>query len=95
MKEPREIIKHPVITEKSSDLRDADWYVFSVDRKANKKEIKDAVENIFKVKVDKVRTLTLPGKNVKRFGRVMGKSSPLKKAYLKLKEGKIEFFEGV
>ncbi len=95
MKGPREIIKHPVITEKSSDLREADWYVFSVDRKANKKEIKEAIENIFKVKVDKVRTLTLPGKNVKRFGRVMGKTSPLKKAYVKLREGKIEFFEGV
>ncbi|HSE82982.1 MAG TPA: 50S ribosomal protein L23 [Thermodesulfobacteriota bacterium] len=95
MKEPREVIKRPVITEKSSNLREADWYVFSVDRKANKKEIKDAVENIFKVKVDKIRTLTLPGKNVKRFGRVMGKSSPLKKAYVKLKEGKIEFFEWV
>lgn len=95
MKEPRGIIKRPVITEKSSNLREADWYVFSVDRKANKKEIKDAIENIFKVKVDQVRTLTLPGKNVKRFGRVIGKGSPLKKAYVKLKEGKIEFFEGV
>lgn len=95
MKEPREVIKHPVITEKSSNLREADWYVFSVNRKANKKEIKEAIENIFKVKVDRVRTLTIPGKNVKRFGRVMGKSSPLKKAYVKLREGKIEFFEGV
>lgn len=95
MKEPREVIKHPVITEKSSNLREADWYVFSVKRKANKKEIKEAIENIFKVKVDRVRTLTIPGKNVKRFGRVMGKSSPLKKAYVKLREGKIEFFEGV
>ena len=44
MKEPRGIIKRPVITEKSSNLRDADWYVFSVDRKANRKEIKDAIE---------------------------------------------------
>jgi len=95
LKEPREIIKRPLITEKSSGIKEINWYIFSVDRKANKKEIKDAVENVFKVKVDSVRTLVLPGKKVKRFGRVVGQKTAIKKAYVKLKEGKIEFFEGV
>ena len=95
MREPREIIKRPLITEKSSSIKDINWYIFAVDIKSNKKEIKTAVEKLFKVKVDMVRTLTLPGKSVKRAGRISGKRSPLKKAYVKLKEGKIEFFEGV
>ncbi len=92
-----EIIKHPLITEKSSSIKEINWYIFAVDSKSNKKEIKAAVEKLFKVKVDTVRTLTLPGKSVKRAGggRISGKRSPLKKAYVKIKEGKIEFFEGV
>jgi large subunit ribosomal protein L23 len=95
LKESGEVIKRPLITEKSSGIKDANWYVFAVDGKANKKEIKDAVERAFKVKVDKVRTLILTGKKVKRFGRIVGQKSPLKKAYVRLREGKIEFFEGV
>ena len=95
MREPREIIKRPLITEKSSSIKDINWYIFAVDIKSNKKEIKTAVEKLFKVKVDMVRTLILSGKSVKRGGRISGKRSPLKKAYVKLKEGKIEFFEGV
>ena len=95
MKDPRSIIKHPLVTEKSSDLKEVNWYVFKVDMRANKKEIGNSVEKIFNVKVEKVRTLTKPGKSVKRFGRKVGRSSPLKKAYVKLKEGNIEFFEGV
>jgi large subunit ribosomal protein L23 len=91
-----EIIKHPLITEKSSSIKETNWYIFAVDSKSNKKEIKAAVEKLFKVKVDTVTTLTLPGKSVKRAGgRISGKKSPLKKAYVKIKEGKIEFFEGV
>ncbi len=95
MKEPLQTIKRPIITEKSSAIKESGWYVFSVERKANKKEIKEAVEKVFKVKVEAVRTLIVPGKKVKRFGRPVGRRSPLKKAYVKLKEGKIEFFEGV
>lgn len=95
MKHPTQIIKHPLITEKSTMLKDKSWYVFEVDRKANKKEIKEAVERLFGVKVNLVRTLIMPGKAVKRFGRVVGKTSPMKKAYVKLAEGSIEFFEGV
>jgi large subunit ribosomal protein L23 len=95
LKDPRNIIKRPIVTEKSTELKNHRWYVFAVDKRANKKEIMNAVEKIFNVKVDKVRTLIRPGKFVKRFGREVGRGSPLKKAYVKLKEGTIEFFEGV
>lgn len=95
MKDPRQIIKKPLITEKSSDAREIDWYVFSVDKRSNKVEIRDAIEKIFGVKVDKVRTLVTTGKKVKRMGRLAGKRSSIKKAYIKLKEGTIEFYEGV
>lgn len=95
MKHPTQIIRHPLVTEKSTYLRELNCYVFSVDGKANKVEIKKAIENLFDVKVEAVRTLIVPGKSVKRFGRVVGRTSPLKKAYVKLKEGTIEFFEGV
>jgi len=95
LKDPRQIIKRPLVTEKSSDSREKNWYVFSVDRKSNKHEIKDAIEKIFKVKVGKVRTLVTTGKKVKRFGRVVGKKQSLKKAYIEIKEGTIEIFEGV
>lgn len=95
MKDPRSIIKLPVVTEKSTFARENNWYVFTVDRKSNKKEIQDSIEKIFGVKVDKVRTLVTPGKVVKRFGRVVGKRNTVKKAYVKLREGEIELFEGV
>lgn len=95
MKDPRDIVKAPLVTEKSTDVKEDNWYVFSVDRKSNKKEIKDSVEKVFNVKVDKVRTLVTPGKVVKRYGREVGKRSAVKKAYVKLKEGSIELFEGV
>ena len=95
MKDPRQIIKRPLVTEKSSDMREVDWYVFSVDKRCNKIEIKDAIEKIFGVKVEKVRTLITTGKTVKRMGRIAGRKSSMKKAYVKLKEGTIELFEGV
>lgn len=95
MKDPRSIIKLPHITEKSTDIRELNWYVFSVDRNANKKEIKDSIEKIFDVKVEKVRTSITAGKPVSRFGRKVGRRSPIKKAFVKLKEGTIELFEGV
>ena len=95
MKDPRQIIKRPLVTEKSSDSREKNWYVFSVDKRSNKQEIKDAIEKIFKVKVGKVRTLVTTGKKVKRFGRTVGKKQSLKKAYIEITEGTIEIFEGV
>ena len=51
MKDPRTIIKIPLVTEKSTDMKEKDWYVFSVDKRANKNEIKDSIEKIFNVKV--------------------------------------------
>ena len=95
MKDPRKVIKLPHVTEKSTEMKENDWYVFSVDKKANKNEIKDSVEKIFNVKVDKVRTLLTAGKPVKKFGRKIGKRSSIKKAYIKLREGSIEYFEGM
>ena len=90
-----QIIKRPIITEKVMRLREKKNIVaFEVDINANKKEIKEAVEKIFKVKVKKVRTLIVRGKKVRR-GWTEGKRSNWKKAYVELQEGdRIEYFEG-
>lgn len=95
MKDPRTIIKLPHVTEKTTEIKEDNWYVFKVDKKAKKNEIKDSVEKIFDVKVEAVRTLISAGKPVKKFGRKIGKRSSVKKAYIKLKEGSIEYFEGM
>ncbi|MDH4227782.1 MAG: 50S ribosomal protein L23 [Deltaproteobacteria bacterium] len=96
MKEVYDIIKSPIITEKSTAMHATTGAVaFWVDVRASKTEIKAAVEKIFNVKVESVNTNKVPGK-VKRLGKYEGKTSTRKKAYIKLKEGgKIEFFEGV
>ncbi len=96
MKDFYSIIKSPVITEKST-LKTAteNKVTFWVDLNANKKDIKEAVEKAFNVKVTAVNTERVPGK-IKRMGRFAGKRPTRKKAYVKLKEGdKIEIFEGV
>ncbi|GAA5345865.1 LSU ribosomal protein L23P [Planifilum fimeticola] len=94
MKDPRDIIRRPVVTEKSTDLMAEKKYVFEVDPKANKTEIKQAVEQIFGVKVEKVNTMNVRGK-VKRFGRYSGRRRNWKKAIVKLTEDSktIEVFE--
>jgi len=94
VKDPRDIIRRPVITEKSTDLMAEKKYVFEVDPKANKTEIKQAVEQIFGVKVEKVNTMNVRGK-VKRFGRYSGRRPNWKKAIVKLTEDSkaIEVFE--
>jgi large subunit ribosomal protein L23 len=94
VKDPRDIIRRPVITEKSTDLMSEKKYVFEVDPKANKTEIKQAVEQIFGVKVEKVNTMNVRGK-VKRFGRYSGRRPNWKKAIVKLTEDSkaIEIFE--
>lgn len=95
MKNPRDIIKKPVVTEKSMGLIDQNKYTFIVDKRANKIEIKEAVEDIFKVTVNEVRTVIVKGK-VKRVGRSVGKTPDVKKAIVTLKQGdKIELFEGM
>jgi len=93
---PYEILKRPLITEKSTiEKEKSNQLVFEVDRGANKVEIRRAVEQLFGVKVLGVRTLQMKGK-VKRFGRVLGKRRGWKKAIVALAEGEhVEFFEGV
>jgi large subunit ribosomal protein L23 len=91
-----EIIRKPIITEKSTIQKEADnQLTFEVDRKANRVEIRHAVEKIFNVRVKKVRTIQMKGK-VKRVGRILGKRRDWKKAVVTLAAGQnIEFFEGV
>ncbi len=93
MKNIYDVIKAPVITEKATILREDNKVVLRVDKGATKKEIKDAVEKLFKVKVEAVRTVVLPGK-WKRVGRSVGKTSSWKKAIVTLKQGeKLDFIE--
>jgi large subunit ribosomal protein L23 len=95
MKNAYEVIRRPIRTEKTTDLEEYNNQVcFEVDRRANKTEIRQAVENLFDVRVLKVNTANKKGKP-KRFGRVMGHRSDTKKAVITLAEGDaIEFFEG-
>lgn len=90
------IIKSPLITEKSSALNEKqNRYGFKVELKANKNQIKDAVEKLYDVKVLNVKTSILPGK-LKRAGKSVKKSSKTKKAFVQLEQGqKIEFFKGI
>jgi large subunit ribosomal protein L23 len=89
------ILKKPLITEKTTQMLEVgNWVAFQVHPDANKIQIKEAVEKVFSVKVMKVNTLVVPGK-MRRFGKVMGRTKPWKKAMLRLKVGdKIELFEG-
>ena len=90
------VIKRPLITEKTALETDAfNRFSFVVDLKANKNQIKNAIEALYDVKVLKVRTNVTPGK-VKRAGKGLKKTSSFKKAFVELAEGqKIEFFKGV
>ena len=109
MRAPQSIIKRPLLTEKSARLREtgggasapvegasySQQAVFEVARDANKIEIRNAVQSLFKVTVTDVRTLVVRGK-VKRVGRFSGQRPAWKKAFVTLKAGdSIEFFEGV
>lgn len=90
-----DIIIRPLITEKTNIQKEvSNQFTFEVDRKANRVEIKTAVENIFKVKVANVRTLQVKGKTKQR-GRIVGKRRDWKKAIVTLIPGeRIAFFEG-
>ena len=109
MRSAQTIIKRPLLTEKSSRLREtggaaearaegesySQQVVFEVARDANKIEIRSAVQTLFKVTVTDVRTLVVRGKE-KRVGRFSGRRPSWKKAFVTLKPGdNIEFFEGV
>ena len=91
-----QVIKRPLVTEKSSIARDEENVVtFAVDPRANKHDVRRAVEALFDVKVEEVRTLRMPRKS-RRVGRFVGKKPEWKKALVRLAEGQgIEFFEGV
>jgi len=93
-KDPRDIIISPVVSEKSYGLIDEGKYTFVVDPRANKTEIKLAIETIFKVEVASVNTLNRPGKSRRtRFGT--GKRKDTKRAIVTLKSGTIDIFTAV
>ena len=96
MKSLRTVIQRPIITEKSTIERELHNIVtFRVTPGANKLEIKQAVEDLFDVKVEEVRTLRVRGKK-RRVGQHVGRKPSWKKARVRLREGdSIEFFEGV
>ena len=93
MKDARDIIKRPIITEKSYDLMNENKYTFEVDKKANKIEIKKAVEVLFSVKVEKVNVINVSSKK-RRVGRYEGFTPSMKKAIITLAKGQtIDRFE--
>ena len=91
------ILKQPIITEKSTIIKEENnQVVFKVDKSANKIEIKKAVQEAFNVNVEKVNVVNKRTRKKKRLGREIGKETGYKKAYIKLSPGdKIEYFEGV
>jgi large subunit ribosomal protein L23 len=90
-----DIIKSPLMTEKTTNQKESfNQFTFEVDRRANRVEIKRAVEQIFSVRVSAVRTLQVKGK-IKRRGRITGKRRDWKKAIVTLMPGeRIDIFEG-
>lgn len=95
MREYTDIIIKPVVTEKSMNLLADNKYTFIVDKKANKTEVKNAIEKLFEVKVEKVNTINVKGKP-KRVGRFEGNRPNRKKAVVTLKPGhKIRLFDGM
>jgi large subunit ribosomal protein L23 len=94
VKDPRDVILAPVVSEKSYGLIDEGRYTFLVHPSTNKTEIKQAVEAIFGVKVEAVNTLNRKGKR-KRFGLKQGQRKDTKRAVVTLREGEsIDIFEG-
>jgi large subunit ribosomal protein L23 len=96
MKSVYDIVRAPLITEKGTMVNaEGNQVVFRVRRDANKDEIRHAVESLFKVKVEKIRTLNVLGK-IRRVGRSAGRRPDWKKAYVTLAAGqRIDFFENV
>lgn len=92
-KNPRDIILQPVVSEKSYEAQEQGKYTFVVDRRANKTEIKLAIEKIFDVKVESVNTINRSGKTrMTRFG--MSKRKDTKRAIVTVREGSIDIFGG-
>ncbi len=96
MRDPRQVVIRPVVTERSTELgEEQNAYTFMVSKDANKIEIRHAVEKLFGVKVAGVRTLNYRGK-WRRVGRSLGRRPGFKKAIVKLAEGeRIDVYEGI
>ena len=96
MMDPYTVIRKPMLTEKCHDMKEKHNQVaFQIDRRANKVQVKEAVEKIFKVKVKRVNVMNVTGKK-KRLGRNVGKRSDWRKAIVTLMPGEtIEIIEGV
>jgi large subunit ribosomal protein L23 len=92
---PYEVLRRPIVTEKSSLQGERGRYTFEVHPQANKHQVKEAVEKVFDVQVVAVNIITVPGKR-RRYGRHLSRPHPWKKATVRLAEGQsIGFFEGV
>ncbi|MFQ6000803.1 MAG: 50S ribosomal protein L23 [Anaerolineae bacterium] len=93
--ETYEVLRRPIITEKTTMQIEQGIYTFEVDRRANKLQVKEAVERVFGVDVVSVNVINVPGKP-RRWGRHVSRTPSWKKAIVKLAEGqRIELFEGV
>ena len=93
MKSPRDVIIAPVVSEKSYELLDEGRYTFVVHPEANKTEIKQAIQDVFNVRVDSVNTINRKGKS-KRFGMIQGRRKDTKRAIVTLAEGEeIDIFD--
>ena len=94
-----EVLIKPLVTEKISDLNEKGQYGFIVDRKANKIEIKEAVEKIYGVNVEKVNTMRYDGKEKTRYTKtkiISGRTSSYKKAIVTVADGEvIDFYSGI
>ena len=91
-----EVLKKPVLTEKSTELLKKGFYVFEVDRRSTKNQIKEAIEKLFKVEVESIKTLMRKGKLRRRGRRFIKVQLPTRKfAYIKLKKGHIDLFPKV
>jgi large subunit ribosomal protein L23 len=94
----REIILRPIITEKTTSMQERENTVcFEVDRRANKIQVRKAVEELFDVKVTDVHMVNRKGKPTMRYGRTVSHRPAVRKAYVQLAEGSktLEFFEGI
>jgi large subunit ribosomal protein L23 len=92
---PYQVVKRPLITEKATIMKERNKYAFEVSKAANKRQVKEAVEEAFKVSVVNVTVMNVPGK-MRRVGRRQVLTPVWKKAVVTLAPGdKIEFFEGV
>lgn len=89
------VLLEPVITEKSHDVMALNKYVFKISKGSKKKQVKSAIESLYKVKVDKINVISIPSKR-RVYGRSIGRKPGYKKAIVTLEKGsKIELFEGV